>query len=342
MTSHSNGNLQKILMPAGVLFTFMKVAAAQSLPIETIFNQQGFELSDLLSHEYISVSCFESVLEALIESSPEKNFHIKFAQEFTISHIAGFEEFIITGSTSYETIHQVFSYKELFIPLLDVIIIEQGQSHVLQYASNTWHPISDKYYYSEILFTLIQCFGYRLLNFESMVESVFFRHAPRKTQGELEAWFKCPVYYDALHDIAHVKPGVLTENFNSMLPSLHNSIQKLIDGQFKNLMNINNSVFKVEKYISENLNNPEFNIGQLSRLMCCSSRTLQRILHDNHTSFKQIKQQIRVRRATELLQKTTRPLAKISEDLGFSSVSSFSRFFKALYGCTPKELRNME
>lgn len=340
MSGVGQTDVQAIQMPAGILFTFMKLAAQENLPITDIASKHHLDLETLLAQECISVSVFETLMEELIACSEGKDFHLKFAKEFTFSHIDGFEEFIITGSSGYETIKQVFSYKELFIPLLDVKIIERDGLDVLHYASNTWHPISDKYYYSELLFAIIQYFGYRLLNFATMAQKIYFRHEKKTTHEQMKALFQCPIEYAALDDLAYIKPGVLTAPFNSKQVGLHDSIQKVIENQLHDLQQTDSFVLKVEKLIEEHLADPGFTVEELSSLLSFSSRKLQRLLKDNNTTFKDIKNEVRVRKATALLKKTSTSFADIAESLGFSSVSTFSRFFKKHFQCTPKEYRD--
>jgi AraC-like DNA-binding protein len=70
-----------------------------------------------------------------------------------------------------------------------------------------------------------------------------------------------------------------------------------------------------------------------------SERTLHRRLDSNTTSFRKLLDQIRSERATELLEKSTLPIERIAEMLGFSETSSFTRAFKRWKGCSPQQYR---
>lgn len=70
-----------------------------------------------------------------------------------------------------------------------------------------------------------------------------------------------------------------------------------------------------------------------------SSRTLQRKLQDSGTSFQQLLDEERSVRARQLLEKTKLPLTEISQQLGFSESSVFSRAFKRWHGISPLEYR---
>jgi AraC-like DNA-binding protein len=70
-----------------------------------------------------------------------------------------------------------------------------------------------------------------------------------------------------------------------------------------------------------------------------SERTLHRKLAKQGTSYRQIFDNVRLRRARELLENTDMPLSRISDNLGFSEMASFSRFFRRVTGVPPSIYR---
>jgi len=70
-----------------------------------------------------------------------------------------------------------------------------------------------------------------------------------------------------------------------------------------------------------------------------SERTLHRRLVDRGTSFGQILDRVRDHRARELLEKSTLPMDRIGEMLGFAETASFSRAFKRWSGVPPTRFR---
>ena len=51
---------------------------------------------------------------------------------------------------------------------------------------------------------------------------------------------------------------------------------------------------------------------------------------------------VRLQMAGALLRSTSRPIAQIAGDVGFSSLSSFNRQFQEYYGVSPRKWRNTE
>jgi len=70
-----------------------------------------------------------------------------------------------------------------------------------------------------------------------------------------------------------------------------------------------------------------------------SERDLRRRLNRSGTSYRQLADQVRERRARKLLSGTTQPVKVIAGALGFESSSNFSRSFKRWTGLTPRAYR---
>lgn len=70
-----------------------------------------------------------------------------------------------------------------------------------------------------------------------------------------------------------------------------------------------------------------------------SKRTLQRALQDHGTSFRDLGNTIRARRATELLRGTRASITEIAVELGYSTPANFARAFRKATGLAPEEFR---
>jgi AraC-like DNA-binding protein len=70
-----------------------------------------------------------------------------------------------------------------------------------------------------------------------------------------------------------------------------------------------------------------------------SSRTLQRKLHEEGSSFQELADSIRKSIALDYLQAGNYPVKEISYILGYNELSAFTRAFKRWTGCTPMDYR---
>ena len=77
----------------------------------------------------------------------------------------------------------------------------------------------------------------------------------------------------------------------------------------------------------------------LAALLHVSSRTLHRQLKEEGASLQQLKDEVRLARAQDLLYRTDKPLKQVAAAVGFRNEKSFSRAFRLWTGQSPAALR---
>ena len=74
--------------------------------------------------------------------------------------------------------------------------------------------------------------------------------------------------------------------------------------------------------------------------MGASTRTLQRRLAEEQTSFRQVRDAALRERALERLQQSSLAISELAAELGFGNVAAFSKAFKRWTGETPSARRS--
>jgi AraC-like DNA-binding protein len=77
----------------------------------------------------------------------------------------------------------------------------------------------------------------------------------------------------------------------------------------------------------------------LAALLNVSSRTLHRQLKEEGASLQQLKDEVRLERAKDLLYRTARPVKQVAAAVGFRNEKSFARAFRQWAGVSPGEFR---
>lgn len=80
-------------------------------------------------------------------------------------------------------------------------------------------------------------------------------------------------------------------------------------------------------------------LSQVSHTLFVSERTLKRRLHEEQASFQGLVDQVRLQRASELLEHTHMNLSKIADTLGYADAANFTRAFKRWTGGSPSQYR---
>ena len=83
----------------------------------------------------------------------------------------------------------------------------------------------------------------------------------------------------------------------------------------------------------------QLNLSEVAKQLNMSSRTLQRYLEIEDTTFKALIAEVRKQYAEVMLIQNELSIQEISESLGYADVSHFSRAFKNWTGVTPKACR---
>ena len=81
------------------------------------------------------------------------------------------------------------------------------------------------------------------------------------------------------------------------------------------------------------------NAPEVAETLHLSERSLHRKLANQSMSYGQILDNVRLRRARELLDTSNLPLAEVAGRLGFSETASLSRFFRRVSGVSPSAYR---
>ncbi len=156
---------------------------------------------------------------------------------------------------------------------------------------------------------------------------------------EYERVFGCKVHFNKdeiaiLLDKKFVDQPVVTSNYNLLNILVSHAQEKSAA--------INNSLgfSSIVKHSLINLIKPEFpSIDQVAGHLNISTRTLQRKLKEEGTTFKQIINDLRLDFAKSYLKQQELQISEIAYLLSYSDASAFNRSFKSWTGKTPNEYR---
>ena len=91
--------------------------------------------------------------------------------------------------------------------------------------------------------------------------------------------------------------------------------------------------------VDKNISNEQFGVSELAEEMNMSrSNLLRKVKKSTKLSVSQLISQVRLKRAMELLRKSTFNVSEVSQQVGFSSTSYFIKCFREHYGYPPGEV----
>jgi AraC-like DNA-binding protein len=155
----------------------------------------------------------------------------------------------------------------------------------------------------------------------------------------LRKHFGCEIVFNRPRDLLVFKSEVLDLPFRThnaellelLVPGLESALSKRNSGA--------SIIDDVKESINRSMRGQRPSIQSVAKDLCVSSRTLQRRLEEEGTSYQRLLDGVRQDAARRLLASTDLEAAEIAFLLGFEELNSFTRAFQAWEGATPMRWR---
>lgn len=103
---------------------------------------------------------------------------------------------------------------------------------------------------------------------------------------------------------------------------------------------LNDFIWKAKNYIRKNYSDPKMSVELVSSYVCVSpSHFSTTFVRQTGEKFHEYLAAVRISKAKELIKSTQLRDYEIAEEIGISNSETFSRLFKKMVGCTPREYR---
>ncbi len=155
---------------------------------------------------------------------------------------------------------------------------------------------------------------------------------------ENEAFFGCPVSYSQQRAAMYFKLADVDQPLTAVNTGVAAINEKALSDYLGRLRE-DNLKHRVASVIIKQLASGHMSIDNVAKALSMSSRTLQRKLSAEETTFKQTLELIRKKLAMEYIKDERLSFSEITYLLGFSEQSSFTRGFKLWTGATPIQAR---
>jgi AraC-like DNA-binding protein len=174
---------------------------------------------------------------------------------------------------------------------------------------------------------------------ESGAEHITFQHPCRSDPASYQQFFQCPVSFSAAQDgIYGALDGLASAKLPSSSPQLARANAALCEDYLSERQNLISA--RVRDLIAKELEqgaSPA--LPAIASTLAMSERKLQRLLREEGIQFRDLLDDVRAVLAKQLLANDSLSIGRIAEQLGFDSLSSFTRACRRWHGVTPRALR---
>jgi len=187
----------------------------------------------------------------------------------------------------------------------------------------------------ELCWALVAKYSRELSTVPFRIAAVEFAHPAPGDAAPYRAWFDAPVVFDAEHTQLVMPRAALDAALVSADPTLLAILTRAADEAMKKTPSDPLMTSQVKRVLHEILRNDEGHVEVVAKRLGMTSRSLQRRLKDESTTFNAIREDVRRELAQRYLSDGL-AIAEISFLLGFSEPSAFFRAFKRWTGTTPR------
>lgn len=169
---------------------------------------------------------------------------------------------------------------------------------------------------------------------------VAFKHSPPKRLDDYSKAFQCPVHFNQESNYMTYATNDLRLRTAKADASINHFLVERVEEEMKGMeISASKIISDAEILIKNVLPSGIPGIVQIGEHMGMSNRTLTRRLSEEGTTFRNLIKKIQEEVAKDLLNNSSRNIAEIAFETGFSEQSAFNRAFKRWTGLSPLEFR---
>ncbi|WP_144210548.1 AraC family transcriptional regulator [Shewanella donghaensis] len=239
-----------------------------------------------------------------------------------------------------DTLAQAFETLPDYAALVSnsAVISLQRTPHLLGFTINPLNGVKISHLAIDAFFSSLMLHGKQMIGHSDFVRKVeLIRPKPKSQQPWLDM-FNCPVTMNAGNNCMWMDRAMLEQSIISKDPLLAKLSEKAVR-QYLDKMQALTWQEKTSQGIHALLVNEEPRALKIAQMFNISERSLNRYLQLEGTGFRELLKLKRQELALHYLANTQMTISSLSDTLGYSSVSNFSRFFHNWQGMSPSNYR---
>lgn len=324
-------NPQRVNSPLNRLLQIAQETGANINELERRYGEQTFLRLEGTSHNRVQ---FFSATEEIINSVNMPDIGVQIGTRFRFNGLGMLGHAMISSADLAQAISTYLKYRDAFGSIFQVTSrlsnrgllvtadiqapMENAQRCLLENWITTWSHLPELLSEDRQVFTAI--------------------HIPLDEPHYSETFrslFKCPVHFNSKKPVIHIRPDVIHIPLKYANRGVFQRCEAECAFARKMMGTSNNIEHSVARMFYESdINFPS--AAAVARALGLSCRTLRRRLAERGTSLSRILQTVRMERAGFYQREGRLPAKRVAHLLGYSSVQSYQRAYKAFHGTTPQ------
>jgi len=321
------------LVRAAVLTNYFEVAAHIGLNPQPLLRRVNLSRKLLGDPEQrISLAAVITLLEESARVGGCSTFGLRMAESRQLAHFGVVSLLLTHQRTLRDALLTLTQYQHLLNESLAIHIEDAGAMVILREEVVADFPTSSRQA-TELAIGVLFRLCAALLAAHWRPQSVCFTHAAPTDLQLHRRMFKCKLEFDAEFN-GIICPAATLDHPNPMAdPTMARHAARFVDSLPG--AGAPSVVLDVRKAIYVGLPMGRATIEQVSQALDVNVRTLQRRLEDSGRTFSELISEVRRELVVRYMENSRYSLRRIAELLGYSMLSSFTRWFTAQFGVAP-------
>jgi AraC-like DNA-binding protein len=285
---------------------------------------------------FVPIAVLYELWERAIRSLDAPALPLWVAQAMRLEdlHVTGFA--IATASTGREAFQRAMRYSNLLTNSASWRLEESGDLAEVRFDRDGPRPLGTRVDVECALASVVHAI--RQVGRDDFAPlRIRFRHRASFDLGAHREHFDCPLDFGAEMDAIVMRRSQLDGTPRSMNPAMGAFFESYANSLLHRLEPDTSLARRVREAIMAELPSGGVSMHTVAKRMRTSERTLRRQLAAENVIFRDLVEDIRKRRAEQLLAERALTLTDIAFALGYSEASAFSRAYRRWTGCAPRQ-----
>ncbi len=323
------------LVRAAALTHFFEVSRERGLNPLPLLRQVGLSRSLLEDPDQrIPVESAVRLMELAAQASGDEHFGLRMAQGRQVADFGVVSLLISHQPTLRDALRATIEYRHLINDSLALQVEDAGASVILREEVLSGQPARQA---NELAIGVLMRLCAAVMGEDWRPASVNFTHPAPRDSSLHRRFFGCPLAFDSEFNGLVCRAADLDAPNPAAAPALARYAQRFVDS----LPHLGEPslVQEVRKAIYLMLASGHASSAYVAQTLGLSVRTMQRRLAESGVSFGDLVSEVRRELVQRYLENPRHSLVRISQMLGYSSPSAFTRWFVAHFGEAPQRWR---
>lgn len=328
-----------------VIKGLVQYAIAQGIDGQKIFDAGGIQAEDLENPTaYIPIKNFNKVWETVVELTSDPYYGLRCGDYFETNYGGPLAYLVESCADMREAIDQYLQFQSISGDFFeDKVRLTKQEAIVSYHPKVAWEAQSP---------TAVQCFLYghfmiflkvwsACINQKIYPKRVHLRAKRPTDVSILQEYFGAQLFFEQAEDALFFDLNLLDIPFIGHHPILKSTLQQHLKEALWQAENGQGFTEKIKYYLLESQVQGFKSISETAQYLQVSSRTLQRKLQAENTTFQQILDEVKLDMAKIYL-KNGLSVKETAYKLFYTETTAFSKFFKKRMGWSPRQYCSVE